>query len=91
MVVQWEDRFHGGNRAHTYLGPVDHPEYTGGGVGRALRDDLSRLRGGGQGFGIEARQIRRKEDVGPALRAMIAHPGPYVLDVLIPLPGTRPG
>ena len=26
MVVQWEDRFHAGNRAHTYLGPVDHPE-----------------------------------------------------------------
>ena len=20
MVVQWEDRFHGGNRGHTYLG-----------------------------------------------------------------------
>ena len=27
MVVQWEDRFHGGNRAHTYLGPVDHAEF----------------------------------------------------------------
>ena len=31
MVVQWEDRFHGGNRAHTYLGPIDHPEATGQG------------------------------------------------------------
>ncbi len=29
MVVQWEDRFHAGNRAHTYLGPIDHPEATG--------------------------------------------------------------
>ena len=26
MVVQWEDRFHAGNRAHTYLGPIDNPE-----------------------------------------------------------------
>ncbi len=33
MVVQWEDRFHAGNRAHTYLGPVDHPEATGQGTG----------------------------------------------------------
>ena len=33
---------------------------------------------------LEARQIRKKEDVIPALREMIAHSGPYVLDVLIP-------
>ena len=31
MVVQWEDRFHEGNRAHTYLGPIDHPEAIGQG------------------------------------------------------------
>ena len=33
MVVQWEDRFFKGNRAHTYLGPVDHPEACGQGDG----------------------------------------------------------
>ncbi len=33
MVVQWEDRFFAGNRAHTYLGPVDHPEAVGQGAG----------------------------------------------------------
>src|SRR5262249_8920296 len=27
MVVQWEDRFHGGNRAHTYLGAGDEEPY----------------------------------------------------------------
>jgi acetolactate synthase-1/2/3 large subunit len=37
-----------------------------------------------KGFGIQARQIRRKEDVVPALKEMIASPGPYVLDVLVP-------
>ncbi len=31
MVVQWEDRFMQGNRAHTYLGPIDHPEAVGQG------------------------------------------------------------
>ncbi len=29
MVVQWEDRFMGSNRAHTYLGPIDHEEASG--------------------------------------------------------------
>src|SRR6202023_3883892 len=33
MVMQWEDRFFEGNRAHTYLGPVDHPEAVGAGDG----------------------------------------------------------
>jgi len=84
MVVQWEDRFHGGNRAHTYLGPVDHPEYTGEGTGDLPETTYPDFVAISKGFGIEARQIRRKEDVIPALRAMIDHPGPYVLDVLVP-------
>jgi len=33
MVVQWEDRFCAANRAHTYLGPIDHPEAIGRGNG----------------------------------------------------------
>ena len=33
MVVQWEDRFHAANRAHTYLGPIDDPEAIGLGNG----------------------------------------------------------
>ena len=37
-----------------------------------------------QGFGVAARQIRRKEDVIPALKEMLAHDGPYVLDILVP-------
>ncbi|WP_435006427.1 biosynthetic-type acetolactate synthase large subunit [Tundrisphaera lichenicola] len=84
MVVQWEDRFHGGNRAHTYLGPVEHPEYTGEGNGELYETTYPDFVAISKGFGIEARQIRKKEDVIPALREMIAHPGPYVLDVLVP-------
>ncbi len=84
MVVQWEDRFHGGNRAHTYLGPVEHPEYTGDGTGELYETTYPDFVAISKGFGIASKQIRKKEDVVPALLEMIAHPGPYVLDVLIP-------
>jgi len=84
MVVQWEDRFHGGNRAHTYLGPVDHAEYTGQGDGDLRETTYPDFVAIANGFGIAARQVRRKEDVIAALQEMIAHDGPYVLDVLIP-------
>ena len=44
MVVQWEDRFHASNRAHTYLGPIDHPEAIGLGNGITPERALSGLR-----------------------------------------------
>jgi acetolactate synthase-1/2/3 large subunit len=84
MVVQWEDRFHEGNRAHTYLGPVHLPEAVGQGkdeVPDYIYPDFVQI---ARGFGIEARQIREKSEVPAALEEMIHHPGPYVLDVLIP-------
>ena len=84
MVVQWEDRFHGGNRAHTYLGPVDHPEAVGEGSGDLPETTYPDFVTIAKGFGVAARQIRRKEDVVGALQEMIAHPGPYVLDILVP-------
>ncbi|MDX2037850.1 MAG: biosynthetic-type acetolactate synthase large subunit [Isosphaeraceae bacterium] len=84
MVVQWEDRFHGGNRAHTYLGPIDHPEALGQGEGALPEVTYPDFVAISRGFGIKARQIREKKDVLPALQEMIAHPGPYVLDVLVP-------
>jgi len=31
VVMQWEDRFFKSNRANTYLGPIDHPEWYGKG------------------------------------------------------------
>ncbi len=84
MVVQWEDRFHAGNRAHTYLGPIDHPEYTGQGLGDLPVETYPDFVAIAKGFGIAARQVRQKGDVIPALKEMIAHDGPYVLDVLVP-------
>ena len=84
MVVQWEDRFHAGNRAHTYLGPIDHPEALGqgdGGLPESPYPDFVKM---AESFGVAARRIVRKSDVDQAIREMIAHRGPYVLDVMVP-------
>ncbi len=84
MVVQWEDRFHAGNRAHTYLGPIDHPEAIGQGEGALPEITYPDFVQIARGFGVTARQVRDKAEVEDALKEMIAHPGPYVLDVLVP-------
>ncbi len=84
MVVQWEDRFHAGNRAHTYLGPVDHPEAIGEGSGALPEVTYPDFVTIAKGFGIAARQIRKKSEVIDALKEMIAHPGAYVLDIMVP-------
>ena len=84
MVVQWEDRFCAGNRAHTYLGPIDHPEAIGQGEGDLPEVTYPDFVTIARGFGVAARQIRKKSEVIEALKAMIAHPGPYVLDVCVP-------
>lgn len=84
MVVQWEDRFHAGNRAHTYLGPIDHPEAIGQGAGELPEVTYPDFIAIAKGFGIASRQVRQKAELVDAIREMIAHPGPYVLDVLVP-------
>ena len=84
MVVQWEDRFHAGNRAHTYLGPIDHPEATGEGAGDLPEVTYPDFVTIAKGFGVAARQIRKKSEVVDALKEMIAHKGAYVLEVLVP-------
>jgi acetolactate synthase-1/2/3 large subunit len=84
MVVQWEDRFHQGNRAHTYLGPIDHPEATGQGEGELPETVYPDFVAIARGFGVPARHVRNKGEVEGALKEMIAHPGPFLLDVLVP-------
>lgn len=84
MVVQWEDRFHAGNRAHTYLGPIDHPEAVGmgDGIGPAFRyPDFITV---AKGFGWGGRSIKDKSELRGALSEMINSPGPYILDVQVP-------
>jgi len=84
MVVQWEDRFHGRNRAHTYLGPIDHAEATGRGNGRFVSERYPDFVTIARGYRWEAATISRKADLVPALEEMIASKGPYLLNVQVP-------
>jgi acetolactate synthase-1/2/3 large subunit len=84
MVVQWEDRFMQGNRAHTYLGPIEHPEARGEGDGLGPSERYPDFVAIAKGYGCGASYIRKKADLVPALEEMINYPGPYVLDVEVP-------
>jgi acetolactate synthase-1/2/3 large subunit len=72
MVVQWEDRFFEGNRAHTYLG-AGHEE-------EPYPDFVSIARG----FGCGARRITEKNEVDAAIAEMLDSSGAYLLDVVVP-------
>ena len=62
MVVQWEDRFHGANRAHTYLGPIDNPEAIGKGEGIGPEARYPELRDDCRGVWLES--PARDEEIG---------------------------
>jgi acetolactate synthase-1/2/3 large subunit len=72
MVVQWEDRFFEGNRAHTYLGA---------GFDKEPYPDFVSI---AKGFRCGGRSITRKEDLDGALEEMLDSKVPYVLDILVP-------
>ena len=83
MVVQWEDRFHNANRAHTISGRSttrgDRPRQ---GIGPDERyPDFVTI---AQGFGWNARQVMEKSELAAAIQEMIDSPGPYLLDVAVP-------
>ena len=84
MVVQWEDRFHEGNRAHTYLGPIDHPEAVGMGDGLGPADRYPDFVAIAKGYGCGARMVSKRSALRDALVEMIEYDGPYVLDVAVP-------
>lgn len=72
MVVQWEDRFFAGNRAHTYLGiGDDKPPYP---------DFVTICKG----FGIPSMSISTDDDLEEGLDMLLDADGPFVLDVLVP-------
>ncbi len=84
MVVQWEDRFHNSNRAHTYLGPIDDPEAIGKGDGLGPKKRYPDFVEIARGFGCGARYVRDMADLSGAIDEMIAYDGTYVLDVEVP-------
>ena len=73
MVVQWEDRFHGGNRGHTFLGdPRD--------LKRVYPDYVENL----QGFGVTCERIEPQKGRRTAIQRMLDSQERYVLDVMVP-------
>jgi acetolactate synthase-1/2/3 large subunit len=84
MVVQWEDRFFKGNRAHTYLGPIDHPEAAGQGDGISPESRYPDFVAIAKGFGWQAETVVEKADLVGALERLINAPGPAILDVQVP-------
>jgi acetolactate synthase I/II/III large subunit len=84
MVVQWEDRFHAANRAHTYLGPIDHPEAIGQGNGLTPENRYPDFVTIARGFHWGARHVEKKSELSAAIQEMIDSPGPYPLDVQVP-------
>jgi acetolactate synthase-1/2/3 large subunit len=84
MVVQWEDRFHAGNRAHTYLGPIDNPEAVGMGDGVGPERAIPTFVAIAKGFGCGGRFVREKSELTDAITEMIEYDGPFVLDVQVP-------
>jgi acetolactate synthase I/II/III large subunit len=83
MVMQWEDRFMKGNRAHTYLGPIDNPEAEGKGTGdhTELYPNFVQM---AKSFGVNARSVAKKSELESAIKEMIETPGPFLLDVICP-------
>ena len=84
MVVQWEDRFFKGNRAHTYLGPVGNPEASGQGDGISPDSRYPDFVAIAQGFGWQAETISEKKDLESALTRLLDSDGPALLDVQVP-------
>ena len=72
MVMQWEDRFFAGNRAHTYLGA---------GHDQAFFPDFVTV---ARGFGVKAKAVVSRDDLDAALIEMIESDGAFVLDVHVP-------
>ncbi|MCC9600163.1 biosynthetic-type acetolactate synthase large subunit [Stieleria sp. JC731] len=87
MVVQWEDRFMDRNRAHTYLGPISHDEASGNSTAERFTYATERYPNFVQiakGYGCGAATVRKKADLEGAIKEMIEHKGPYLLDVEVP-------
>ena len=73
MVMQWEDRFYGGNRGNTYLGDPDnrkaiYPDYV------AACNSLN----------VKCARVMFMKDLPAAMERMLAAEEPYVLDIIVP-------
>jgi len=73
MVMQWEDKFYGGNRGHTYLGdPLNRKQ---------IYPDFIVM---AKSFNVKAERVIFKRDLRAALQRMLDADEAYVLDVTTP-------
>lgn len=84
MVVQWEDRFMAGNRAHTYLGPIHHAEASGSGETSYPTTWYPDYVGIAKAYGCGGAVISKKSELDAALDEMLGSDGPFLLDVRVP-------
>jgi len=79
MVVQWEDRFYDGVRGQTVLcdqnniGGPDNPD--------GIYPDYPTI---AKGFGVKSRRVIDRAELKDAIREMLDHEGPFLLDVIVP-------
>jgi acetolactate synthase-1/2/3 large subunit len=79
MVVQWEDLLYESVRGQTIL--CDKENIGGPDNVDALYPDFIKI---AEGFGVKGQRVINREDLRGAIEAMIAHDGPYVLEVVVP-------
>ena len=79
MVVQWEDLLYESVRGQTIL--CDKDNIGGPDNLDAIYPDFVKI---SEGFGVAGRRVVKREDLRPAIEEMIAHDGPYVLEVIVP-------
>eukprot|EP00741_Cyanophora_paradoxa_P010299 tig00020516_g9968.t1 len=72
MVVQWEDRFYESNRGDTFIGDP---------TGEGIYPDFVEV---ARGFRVPAERVTKWADLRGAYERMLATPGPYLLDVIVP-------
>ncbi|MGJ8654250.1 MAG: biosynthetic-type acetolactate synthase large subunit [Opitutaceae bacterium] len=79
MVVQWEDLLYESVRGQTILCEKDNI----GGPDNldAIYPDFVMI---SKGFGVAGKRVVKREDLKGAIEEMIAHDGPYVLEVIVP-------
>jgi acetolactate synthase-1/2/3 large subunit len=68
------------NRAHTYLGKYEAEFH----VTKAPEDIFPDFVTLAKAFGVPARRVFKPEELRPAIQEMLATPGPYLLDVMVP-------
>jgi acetolactate synthase-1/2/3 large subunit len=73
MVMQWEDKFYGGNRGHTYLGDPEHR--------KEIYPDYVIMCAS---FNVKCERVMFKKDLRAAIQRMLDADEPYVLDVIVP-------